>query len=503
MELLFGPGMLFRNAVLGGLVVALVCSLLGVYVVLRRLVLLGVALPQAGAAGIAAAFWLTGHSHAPGGGGHTIALLGSLASTFGALALLVAGQRLARSPAEWGVGALFAIASAATVLFVAIDPTGDLEMTNLLRGELLSLADRDLVVLSAVSAVVLVLFVAFRREILLASFDREFARTIGREPGRADALLFGLFGVTIALGVLDAGPLVVFGFLVLPALAALRIAPSLGAALAISVAIGTFCSVSGFALAYRADLPTGPTSVALAAGCWLAASVAGRLWRRVRQSGASRAAATALVLVAALGLMSGCNSFFGLKPREEPLSRGTLPDLAARGPVVVSRFRNDTGNSLRIPSGNPLREMEVAIGAAEAREWRVTDALQQRAVHELARRGVAVLDFEAARAALPDVPTDAANAARTAHAAGIRTPVMFGDLRRFTVSGDDGIVVVRLDLTLVDPESGDVLWSGKAEGPVAVKSALTSQEVVLDAGSAIFAQAFGNDGSGSGAEKKR
>src|SRR5262249_34706922 len=40
MELLFGPGMLFRNAVLGGLVVALVCSLLGVYVVLRRLVLL-------------------------------------------------------------------------------------------------------------------------------------------------------------------------------------------------------------------------------------------------------------------------------------------------------------------------------------------------------------------------------------------------------------------------------------------------------------------------------
>jgi TolB-like protein len=137
--------------------------------------------------------------------------------------------------------------------------------------------------------------------------------------------------------------------------------------------------------------------------------------------------------------------------------------------------------------------MEVAIGAADAREWRVTDALQQRAVHELARRGVAVLDFEAARTALPDVPTDPANAARNAKAAGIRTPVLFGDLRRFTVSGDDGVLVVRLELALVDPESGDLLWTGKADRPVAVKSALTSQEVVLDAGSAIFAQAFGND----------
>src|SRR5262249_35660684 len=146
MELLFGPGMLFRDAVLGGILVALLCSLLGVYVVLRRLVLLGVALPQAGAAGIAAAFWLTGPTH-EAGGGHTGALIGSLGATFGALALLLVGQRLARSPAEWGIGALFAMASAATILFVALNPTGDLEMTNLLRGELLSLGDADLVVL--------------------------------------------------------------------------------------------------------------------------------------------------------------------------------------------------------------------------------------------------------------------------------------------------------------------------------------------------------------------
>jgi zinc/manganese transport system permease protein/manganese/iron transport system permease protein len=486
MELVFGPGLLFRNAVLGGLLVALLCSLLGVYVVLRRLVLLGVALPQAGAAGIAAAFWLTGHAHQPGGG-HTGALLGSLGATFGALALLLVAQRVRRSPAEWGIGALFAMASSATVLFVALNPTGDLEMTNLLRGELLSLGDTDLGVLAAATVAALLLFFAFRREILLASFDPEFAQTVGRRPGRADALLFALLGIAIALGVMDAGPVVVFGFLVLPALAALRVAPSLGAALAISAAIGVVCSVTGFALAYRADLPTGPTSVALAAGCWLAASGVARLWPRVRRLSASRAA-TALSLLAALLLTTGCASLFG--ERDEPsLSRGTLPDLGARGPVVVARFRNETGNALRIPSSNPLREIESAVGASTGPDWKVTDALQQRAVHELARRGVAVLGFDADRKALPDVPTDPGNAARSAKAAGIRTPVLFGSLRRFSVSDD--LLQVQLDLALVDPESSEVLWKGSADRPVSVKSALTLQEVVLDAGPEIFAEAFG------------
>ena len=172
MSFLLGRDFLFANAVTGGLLVALVCSLLGIYVILRRMVLLGVALPQAGAAGVAAAFWLTGHVHGPGQG-HFGALACSLLATFGALALLLVAQRRGRSPAEWSIGSLLALASAATVLFVAIDPTGDLELTNLMRGELLAIGDTDLYLLAAATAAALVLFGLFRREILLASFDAD------------------------------------------------------------------------------------------------------------------------------------------------------------------------------------------------------------------------------------------------------------------------------------------------------------------------------------------
>jgi ABC-type Mn2+/Zn2+ transport system permease subunit len=492
MELLFGPGMLFRNAVLGGLLVALVCSLLGVYVALRRLVLLGVALPQAGAAGIAAAFWLTGHAHQPGGV-HTSALAGSLIATFAGLAFLVVRQRRGRSPVEWGIGGLLAMASAATVLFVAVNPTGDLEVTNLLRGELLALSDADLLLLAVASLATLLLFFAFQRAILLASFDAEFARTIGHDPGRADALLFLLLGVVIALGVMDAGPLVVFGFLVLPALAALRVAPSLGAALAISAAIAVLCSLGGFALAYRVDLPTGPTSIALAAGCWLAVSLGARLVVRLRRASLARAAAALLaLLVAVSGAGPGCARLFGSKSQElDVLPRGTLPDLSGRGPVAVARFRNETGTPLRIASGNPLKEAKRAVDPFRDAGWTVPDALQARAVLELARRGVAVQSFEESRGALPHVPADASEAARLAREAGIDAPVLFGRLRRFSTTGT-GMLLVRFELALVDPRDGELLWTGAARRPLPVRSALTPQELLIDAAPAMFAEAFGN-----------
>jgi ABC-type Mn2+/Zn2+ transport system permease subunit len=492
-ELLFGPSFLFRNAVLGGLLVALVCSLLGVYVVLRRLVLLGVALPQAGAAGIAAAFWLTSHTHEPGGG-HTGALVGSLLATFGALLLLLGAQRGGRSPAEWSVGALFAVASAATVLFVALNPTGDLEVTNLLRGELLAMSDSDLTVLALASAGALVLFFLFGREILLASFDAEFARTIGRRPARADALLFFLLGGAIALGVMDAGPLVVFGFLVLPALAALRVAPGLGSAMAIAAVIGALCSVGGFAVAYRADLPTGPTSVALAAACWVALAGGARLLRRLGHVRSARATGVALVLLAGIASLGslGCGHLLGTKPEAAaPLPLGTLPDLSGRGSVAVAPFHNVTGEALRIPSGNPLKEVRRMAGGSRDPGWSVPDALQAQAVEELARRGIPVRSFEEDRSAFPAVPADAGAAASLARNAGLDGPVLFGTLRRFTIT-QSGLLLVRLELALVDPGTKEVMWTGDARRPVPVRSAVTFQEILIDAGPAIFADAFGN-----------
>src|SRR5262249_56736716 len=99
--------------------------------------------------------------------------------------------------------------------------------------------------------------------------DREFARTVGKSPTVWDALLYALLGVGISVGVMTAGPMVVFGFLVLPALAALRVTSHLTATFLLAAAIGTVCALGGFEISYRADLPAGPVYVLLAAGIWL------------------------------------------------------------------------------------------------------------------------------------------------------------------------------------------------------------------------------------------
>jgi hypothetical protein len=121
----------------------------------------------------------------------------------------------------------------------------------------------------------------------------------------------------------------------------------------------------------------------------------------------------------------------------------------------------------------------------------VPDALQAVAVQELTRRNVAVQSVEAARALFPQPPADPAAAARRAQEAGLRSPVLLGTLRRFVVTESGGLLLPRLELRLVDPADGSVLWRGEATRPVPVRSALTLQEVLIDAGPALFAQAFG------------
>lgn len=484
---LLSPDFLFRNAILGGLGVALLCSVLGVYLVLRRLVLIGVALPQASAAGIAAIFWLSGHAHAQGAAAHFLALAGSLGAVFAALGFLLLGRRNARVPAEWGVGALFSISSAATILLVAVNPTGDLEMSNLLRGELLAITVPDLWVIGGAMATVGALFLLYRRELLLTSFDPEFARTIGRNPLRYDGLLYALLGGSIALGVMNVGPLVVFGFLVLPALGALRIAPGLASAFAISAAIAAISFLGGFALAYHADLPAGPTGVAVAAGIWLGIGVAARLG----SARAARAGAALLLAVAVLPL-AGCGGGpLGTRaPRPlTDLPRGSLPALDASRTIAVLPIQNETGQDLRLPSSNPLRDLGRALGDDfGAPPATVMDSLQERAAVELQRRGLTVAPLAAVREAVPAASDQALGAAQRA---GIGDYALSGTLRRFTVT-NTGLLLVRLDLALLDTGTGQRVWSGAATRPVAIRSALTLQEVLLDAGGPIFAEAFGN-----------
>jgi len=265
---ILSPDFLLRDALVGSVLVGVVCPLVGAYFVLRRMIFLGVALPQLSAAGIAFSF--VGYRLAVGPHEHgnlserSLAMVGSFAFTLGGLLVLTAFERRGRETVEARIGVTYAIAAALTILFLAVDPHGDAEMVNLLKGDILATTRTSLTLLADVlGAVVLVLF-AFRKEFLLVSFDRDLAVVFGKRAALWDGLLYLLIGITISLGVMTAGPLVTFGFLVVPPLTARLVTRRMLSFSLVAAAIGGAAAFGGFYCAYRMDLPLGPAEVALA-----------------------------------------------------------------------------------------------------------------------------------------------------------------------------------------------------------------------------------------------
>jgi ABC-type Mn2+/Zn2+ transport system permease subunit len=283
------PGFLLRDALVATVLVGIVCPLVGVYFVLRRMIFLGVALPQLSAAGIAFAFLLYRvvvgpHVHLEIGE-RVLAGLGAASFTLCGILVLAAFERRGREVVEARIGVTYAIAGALTILFLAADPWGEAQMVNLLKGDLLAATEKSLTVLTSVLGVVVIVLLAFQKEFLLVSFDRDLAVVFGKAVGLWDTVLYLVCGVTISFGVMTAGPLVTFGFLLAPPLTARLLTRHMVSFSVTSAALGGLTSFAGFYCAYRYDLPLGPADVAVAiallfvvgAAVWLRRTLGPRL----------------------------------------------------------------------------------------------------------------------------------------------------------------------------------------------------------------------------------
>jgi ABC-type Mn2+/Zn2+ transport system permease subunit len=127
---------------------------------------------------------------------------------------------------------------------------------------------------------------AFHRELLLVSYDPEMAITLGRSVTVWQVVLFTIVGVTISVGVMTVGPMVVFALLLLPPLAMYRVVHGVLPLCIASSALGAVSAFAGFYISYRYDLPLGPTDVVVAS-VWLLLATAYRIARRMRPASAA------------------------------------------------------------------------------------------------------------------------------------------------------------------------------------------------------------------------
>jgi ABC-type Mn2+/Zn2+ transport system permease subunit len=260
---LFDP--LSRYPLMISVLVGLACPLVGRYLVLRRLVFMGVALPQVSSCGIAFAFSLHAWGKIPHleQGESALAFAGSTVMTLGAILLLSILERRARGFVEGRVGTLYVLAGAWSILLLVKNPYGEHGLLDRLKGEIIAVSGGDLAVTGVTYALVLLFLWLFGKEFLLVSFDRDMAVTLKKNILFWDLLLFGLIGITISMSVLSVGPLVTFGFLLIPSLTAHLIAGSMRQFALLSSLIGGVSGFAGYAIAYKLDLPVGPTDVVL------------------------------------------------------------------------------------------------------------------------------------------------------------------------------------------------------------------------------------------------
>jgi ABC-type Mn2+/Zn2+ transport system permease subunit len=474
---ILNPSYLLFPALVGTLIMGVVCPLIGSYLVLRRTIFLGLTLPEIAAAGVSFTFWLqqTGFLPEFAQGERSIGMIGSLLFTFLGMALLGYLEQRGKGMAEGRLAAAYAFAGAVTILFMVFNPAGQIDVLNLLKGEVIALSRGELKLLTGVFGLVAVVMVIFRREFLLISFDRDLAFLLKGRQIIWDILLYLLAGIVIALGVIMAGPLLIFGFLVLPALAAKPLASRMSGFLLLSSVLGLLMAFVGFYGSVRLDLPLGPTDVAI--GCCLIFLAYGLSRISIRHRIA--------FMLSALIVFSGGACGTATKTLPLPEARAVNPQ-----PLWLAKVRNSTALPLLLPASNPLRSLAEMAGKLSS-DYRpsVMDVLREDLRTEFEQRGFKVGLPEQVDERFTAFASNPDAAARLAREGKLSGALFVSEIWRWE-GETQKFVRAMVDFKLIQIDDGSVLWQRRVQQAIPTPSATNLGQASADAVRTIVRELF-------------
>ncbi len=254
-------------------------SYLGIHVIKREVIFVDLALAQIAALGTTVAYLFGIHPHSTG------SYAFSLAFTFVAAAVFsLTRLRRGRIPQEAVIGLTYALAAATAILVIDRAPHGAEHIKEILTGSILWVRGETVATAAAVYAFVGLFHYVFRKRFLLVSEDVESAYRRGIPVRLWDFLFYMSFGLVITHSVETAGVLLVFVFLVVPAVLAILLTDRLLYQLIIGWTLGTLVSFAGLALSYILDLPSGPAIVTFYGLVLLTASLALYVYRSPRRA---------------------------------------------------------------------------------------------------------------------------------------------------------------------------------------------------------------------------
>lgn len=213
----------------------------------------------------------------------------SLGFTFvGAVVLTFTRSRDERVPQEALIGIVYVVAAAASILALSKSAGGNEELQRSLVGELLLVPAKDVIKTFGLFVVVGIVHFLFRKKFMAISADAEAAAAQGIKVRFWDFLFYMLFGLVVTSFVHIGGVLLVFSYLVVPAVCATYLVNSMGARFAIGWCIATACSVISLFLTTRIDLPIGAAIVCVLGCALILAGLGARLLKRPARATTSR-----------------------------------------------------------------------------------------------------------------------------------------------------------------------------------------------------------------------
>lgn len=228
-------------------------SFAGVYVVVRRIVFVSMALSQMAACGFAFGLLTGGVSPS----------FYAAAFTLGGVVIFSLHAHERRISRESFIGFMYAMFSALGVIFLSKSHAGEGGLLELFSGNIMTVTGAEVAVAAGLFTVAMLAHLAFYRKFMFVFFDGETAKTQGMRTDAWNFLFYLILGVMISASIRTTGVLVSFAYLTIPAMTALLWTQNMASVFLVAVTAGAVATIAGIMLSFAWDLPGGVSNVAV------------------------------------------------------------------------------------------------------------------------------------------------------------------------------------------------------------------------------------------------
>jgi manganese/iron transport system permease protein len=263
-----------QRGLLASVLVAVICGVLGSFVVLKGLAFIGDGLAHASFGGVALAFVLGANIY-----------LGAFVVAIGTALGIGAISRRGRVSSDTAIGVFFSGTFALGILIISRVESYTTDLFGYLFGDVLSITTGDLWTISILGLVVLALVGAFYRQLLFVAFDPTVAAASGIPARAFEYLLLVLLGATIVTAIQAVGIILVVALLVTPSATANLLTRRFHHMILVGAAIGSFSALLGIYLSYYLDVASGAAIILVATAIFLSVFAASSLRDRFKSPG--------------------------------------------------------------------------------------------------------------------------------------------------------------------------------------------------------------------------